>query len=49
MFIDIVRFTSTDIEVLIDTDICPLAGLPHTSEFVQDDGTLPGEGAYFDS
>lgn len=40
VFIDTVRFTNTDVEMFVDTDICPLPGLPHISEFVQDDGTL---------
>lgn len=49
MFINIVRFTRTDIAMFVDTDICPLAGLAPISEIIQDDGTLLGGRAYFDS
>lgn len=49
MCIDIIRFTCTDIAAFVDTDICPLAELARISEIIQDDGTLLGGGAYFDS
>lgn len=34
--------------MFIDIDICPLAGLPHVSEIIQDDGTWLSGGAYID-